>query len=415
MIMETTGWCGWCEVVEDCNVDVSAIELFNPDNSQQPRNVPKDVLIAYNRRLGVRHIRYFAGPYRLQKDESSVIIQIDGACRRNGSQYARGDWGVFFGPGSQNNTWGLLPPGAPQTSTFAELYSLMMALDMIRDELPLYPETVFIVSDSSYLLTHRSTEMSAAVDCPECESPPTEAEDFGEEQEDEKEYEERERRFDPAAYPQLRDIPNEGLIQFDPETQRSNLTHKCLETGETKVDPTTIIIHLANGHNQVADSWALYFGPQSSYNKSYVMPWLELISEEKAGYKNLEEALHHIYDSLSAMIEQVIIATDSPSLFKLVTEDIPKMARDRGFREGGKENSDVFHDIWKHLNADQPEPYHDGPLDFRFWLVSKEMNQEAQAMAQCLIDREMQKIHAEPAGNPQVKRRRRFRRRRLYY
>ncbi|KAF5250916.1 hypothetical protein FANTH_3970 [Fusarium anthophilum] len=152
MITETTGWCGWCEVVEDCDVDVSTIGLFNPDNSQQHRNVPKDVLTAYNRRLGIRHIRYFAGPYRLQKDESSVIIQIDGACRGNGSRYARGGWGVFFGPESQYNTWDLLPPGAPQTSTFAELYSLMIALEMIHDELPLYPETVFIASDSSYLV-----------------------------------------------------------------------------------------------------------------------------------------------------------------------------------------------------------------------------------------------------------------------
>lgn len=221
-----------------------------------------------------------------------------------------------------------------------------------------------------------------------------------------------------ASTPELHIIPHQRLIQFDLETQWSNLTRKCPETGETKVDPTTVIIHLASGYNQVADSWAIYFGPQSSYNKSDVSPWLEFISEEKAEYNHLEEALHHIHDSLSPPVMQVIIATDSPSLFKLVTEDIPKMARDKDFRKGGKGHPFVFHDIWEILNTDQLEPCYEGSLDFRFWLVPKEMNQEAQAMADCLIDQEIQKIHAELAalaGGPQVKRKRRFRRRRFYY
>ncbi|KAF5250917.1 hypothetical protein FANTH_3971 [Fusarium anthophilum] len=248
--------------------------------------------------------------------------------------------------------------------------------------------------------------MSATRDFPKCELPPTEAEDSGEEQEEEKEYEERERRFDPAAYPELRDIPHQRLIQFDPETQRSNLTRKCSVTGETKVDPTTIIIYLANGHNPVADSWALYFGPRSRYNTSYVMPWLESISEEEAAYRNLEDALDPIYESLIAEINQVIIATDSPSLFELVTEEIPEMARDKDFRERGQGQRNAFHVIWEHLNADQLSSDPDRTLDFRFWLVSKEMNQEAQAQAQCLVDQELQNVHAElaePVGNLRVK------------
>ncbi|QKD49417.2 uncharacterized protein FOBCDRAFT_196854 [Fusarium oxysporum Fo47] len=92
-------------------------------------NVPEDVLVAYSRRMGVSHIRYFAGPYQLQKDGSSVIIQIDGACRGNGTRSARGGWGAFFGPQSEYNSWGLVPPNAPQTSTYAELYALIGALD----------------------------------------------------------------------------------------------------------------------------------------------------------------------------------------------------------------------------------------------------------------------------------------------
>ncbi|KAJ4071333.1 hypothetical protein NW763_000350 [Fusarium oxysporum] len=58
---------GWCEAVDD----------YGGVDDYSHENVPKDVLVAYSRRMGVSHIRYFAGPYQLQKDGSSVIIQID--------------------------------------------------------------------------------------------------------------------------------------------------------------------------------------------------------------------------------------------------------------------------------------------------------------------------------------------------
>ncbi|KAH7226214.1 hypothetical protein BKA60DRAFT_676062 [Fusarium oxysporum] len=132
---------GWCEAVDYGGVD---------DYSHE--NVPKDVLVAYGRRMGVSHSRYFAGLYQLQKDGSSVIIQIDGACRGNGTRSTRGGWGAFFGPQSQYNSWGLVPPNAPQTSTYAELYALIAALDTVRDILPLSLKRVFIVSDSPYLV-----------------------------------------------------------------------------------------------------------------------------------------------------------------------------------------------------------------------------------------------------------------------
>ncbi|KAG5744603.1 hypothetical protein H9Q70_012702 [Fusarium xylarioides] len=148
MITETSDGC---EVVEECDANDAIIESFNSDDSQQHRNVPKDVLIAYNPRTGIQHIRYFAGPYQLEKDESSVVIQIDGVCRAKETRYAQGGWGVFFGPESQYNTWGLLPADAPQNSTFAGLYALMIAVEIIRDEVPLHPGRIFIMSDSLYL------------------------------------------------------------------------------------------------------------------------------------------------------------------------------------------------------------------------------------------------------------------------
>ncbi|KAF5972835.1 ribonuclease H1 [Fusarium bulbicola] len=123
MVPETTGWL---EVAEQCDVD-----LYGNDSNIKSYIIPVH-----------------------------VVIHIDGACRRNGTQYARGGLGVFFGPGSQNNTWGLLPPNTPQTSTYADLYALIVALELIRDELPLYLERVFVVSDSSYLVRAFAKYMS---------------------------------------------------------------------------------------------------------------------------------------------------------------------------------------------------------------------------------------------------------------
>ncbi|KAF5648459.1 NAD dependent epimerase [Fusarium tjaetaba] len=273
MIIETTGYCGWCEVVEDCDVYESSIELFNPDNSQQHRNVPKDVLIAYNRRIGIQHIRYFAGPYQLVKDESSVAIQIDGACRRNGTQYARGGWGVFFGPNSQYNNWSLLPPNAPQTSTYAELYALLVALEMIRDELPLWlmqptglgftiggeKSTILSTSISKPSIKHPSAKMSASEDFLNCESSSSEEEEYKEEEEyednEEEDYEDEEevfnvevnKLFHPSKLPILQDTAYDELIKFNPEKQISFLGARLEAAGPIVPAGDIIVIRLATG------------------------------------------------------------------------------------------------------------------------------------------------------------------------
>ncbi|KAF5692241.1 hypothetical protein FDENT_3013 [Fusarium denticulatum] len=106
----------------------------------------------------------------------------------------------------------------------------------------------------------------------------------------------------------------------------------------------------------------------------------------------LREALEYIRENVSTMITQVIIATDSPSLVKLVTEDLTKLARDNHF---WRKNPVAIYSIWETLNADQVGYANEIQLDFRFWLVPEEMNQDAQAMAQSMEDREMQKIQAE--------------------
>jgi ribonuclease HI len=85
---------------------------------------------------------------------SSLVVFIDGACRGNGTPSARASYGVYFGPDSPHNTYGMLPKSLPQTSTRAEIEALSQALDIIcqiTDEDLLLSE-IKIVADSSFLV-----------------------------------------------------------------------------------------------------------------------------------------------------------------------------------------------------------------------------------------------------------------------
>ncbi|KAF5653893.1 ribonuclease H [Fusarium sp. NRRL 25303] len=320
MITETTGWC---EAVEHCDVDeppVASIEVFNPDDSTQ-------------------RIRYFAGPYQLKKDVSSVIIQIDGVCRGNETQYARGGWGVCFGPDSQYNKSGLLPPDAPQNSTLAELYALMIALETIRDELPLYPERVFIMSDSSYLAQafteHQSLNMSTPEDFLTCESCPSEEEEDYEDEE-EVEYVEVNTRFDPSNAPILQDTAYEELIKFNPEKQG--------EDGSS----------------------------------------LDVSSEIGI----LMQALEYI-DDLQRFVNDInmfVIAMDDASLVELATEEVRIMARDEDFRKWGSGQPHEYHELWNAIDRQAHGYRHDEGVQYRFWLIPEEMNQEARILMDCKLN-----------------------------
>ncbi|KAF5576944.1 ribonuclease H1 [Fusarium pseudoanthophilum] len=261
--------------------------------------------------------------------------------------------------------------------------------------------------------------MSATEDSPKFESPSRDIDEFrGPEGEEEKEYE-RERRFDPAADPELHNIPHQSLIKFDPETQRSNLTRKYSETGETKVDPTTVIIHLASGYKVFGNgeytliSWALYFGPYSRLNKSDGQVCRDYMTEREAEQFCLEWALENIYESISTTVRQLIIATDSPSLVEFVTADLPKMARKKDFKDPDR---DYPYSLWEALNLDQVDHHNDDrPVDLRFWLVPKETNPEARAKAECQLIREGKKLLDELSAMERGRNTKRFKRRRFYY
>lgn len=87
---------------------------------------------------------------------NEIAITIDGACRGNGTNQARGAWGVYFGPRSQHNSRGLLQNG-PQTNQRAEIVAAIKALDIMEPIIRHYTANwgmdldIVLVTDSDYL------------------------------------------------------------------------------------------------------------------------------------------------------------------------------------------------------------------------------------------------------------------------
>ncbi|KAF5019429.1 hypothetical protein F66182_8558 [Fusarium sp. NRRL 66182] len=143
------------------------IRRFDPACSYMHCDVPKRQLVTYNAFKGISQLQTISSRTgTVVKDSSTAVIHIDGACRGNGTHFAQGAWGVYFGPQSPFNWCGLLPWNAPQTSSCGEIMALIRALDIIEDELAtdFSLRRIIIVSDSLYLVRAMSEWMDTWID-----------------------------------------------------------------------------------------------------------------------------------------------------------------------------------------------------------------------------------------------------------
>ncbi|KAI1491704.1 ribonuclease H-like domain-containing protein [Biscogniauxia mediterranea] len=129
---------------------------FDPRASARHCDVPESELVVYNAQRQVSQLQVRNPRTRaVEPDPRTVVLAIDGACRRNGTAAARGAWGVHFGPGSPLNARGLLDPALPQTNSRAEIEALVQAVRIVRESLLLRRRDMRhfrIRSDSGYLV-----------------------------------------------------------------------------------------------------------------------------------------------------------------------------------------------------------------------------------------------------------------------
>jgi ribonuclease HI len=136
--------------------------LYDPSEDAASRPVPLDELFFYNtaKHISQLQLKVHARPSPIP-DESSLVVHIDGACRGNGTPAAKASYGVYFGPGSSFNTYGLVPSSDPQTSTRAEIEALKQALGVICGITDKVFKLMYIkiATDSSFLVNAMSRWM----------------------------------------------------------------------------------------------------------------------------------------------------------------------------------------------------------------------------------------------------------------
>ncbi|KAL6703198.1 hypothetical protein ACN47E_010127 [Coniothyrium glycines] len=98
--------------------------------------------------------------------QDSMVVYIDGACRDNGGPNARASYGVFFGPSSPYNSYGLVPRNSPQTSTRAEIEALVQALEIICEitDRDFTLSHIKIATDSSFVVNAMSEWMESWIE-----------------------------------------------------------------------------------------------------------------------------------------------------------------------------------------------------------------------------------------------------------
>ncbi|CAD6443702.1 0d751df8-7078-487a-8202-a339ff12cdc6-CDS [Sclerotinia trifoliorum] len=100
-------------------------------------------ILKYDRNTGISYLEFDEAHSSKKSRQSflrALVIAADGACPHNGTSLAKkSSFGVFFGPDSPLNTYDLIPrpPGEKHTNNYAELMSVLHALELVKHHITL--------------------------------------------------------------------------------------------------------------------------------------------------------------------------------------------------------------------------------------------------------------------------------------
>ena len=108
---------------------------FDPTN--ELGNRPPSTIIKHYPSEGLSFLSDINSPISDISDFNSIVVAIDGACPGNGTDSAKGAYGIYFGRNSPYNKFGLLSPAFRQTNNAAELEAARKAVHtVLRNILP---------------------------------------------------------------------------------------------------------------------------------------------------------------------------------------------------------------------------------------------------------------------------------------
>ncbi|RYC57706.1 hypothetical protein CHU98_g8503 [Xylaria longipes] len=202
------------------------------------------------------------------------------------------------------------------------------------------------------------------------------------------------RLFDAELSPMHRRVPQPQLVVYDSEQQISKLQLYHSRLNQLEHDSGTLVIHIDgacrnNGTLAARASWGVYVGPGSRYNTKGLLS-SELISQSSSRAEiealagSLDVARSITADDFS--LNDVKIASDSQYLVKALSMWISGWIEAGGVRSNGQPvaHFDRLREI--HEMLDEMEFGDNGGVSVQLWHVDREMNREADALANQALD-----------------------------
>ncbi|KAF4994945.1 hypothetical protein FDECE_12947 [Fusarium decemcellulare] len=205
--------------------------------------------------------------------------------------------------------------------------------------------------------------------------------------------EEIRRRFVPSYSPMHRGVPDDDLVVYTPAKRVSQLQVLHPRTHVIELDKKTVVIHIdgacrGNGTPSARAAWGVYFGPDSPLNASGLLDSNLPQTSTRAEIEALSQALKILQRDViqDFSLHQIRIVSDSDYLVRAMSQWIERWIEKGGRNAQGKpvahyETIKEIHDLLDELTYGD-----DGGLDFKFWLVSRDQNQEADSLANIALD-----------------------------
>ncbi|KAL7788314.1 ribonuclease H-like domain-containing protein [Trichoderma ceciliae] len=204
--------------------------------------------------------------------------------------------------------------------------------------------------------------------------------------------EELERVFYPQSSPMHRLVPADQLVVYTAAKKVRQLREKSPYRGDMSVDGRSVVVSIdgayrGNGTRLARAAWGVYFGPQSPYNASGLVDPALSQTSTRAEIQALSQALHIIRNiSRDFSLREYYIITDSSYLVQACAEWIQDWIENDGRSSRGKKvaHFEVLKDINERL--DDMTYGDEGGMHFKFWLVPRDFNREADALANEALD-----------------------------
>ncbi|KAL6858471.1 ribonuclease H-like protein [Trichoderma novae-zelandiae] len=201
------------------------------------------------------------------------------------------------------------------------------------------------------------------------------------------------RIFDPQSSPLHRHVPADQLIVYNSTKRVQQLQEIHPYTNQISVDIPTVVVSIdgacrGNGTPAARAAWGVYFGPQSPHNASGILDAALPQTSTRAEIEALSQALDIIRNDVSRdfSLLHYRIRTDSSYLVQTFSQWIESWIDNGGKTSRGKRAAhfEVLKKI--HERLDDMTYGDDGGMEFKFWLVPREENKEADGLANEALD-----------------------------